>query len=147
LERFTILLFEPVESPYAGASGFASVAGGACTLRNDKGEWTLVAPGAVDVPTSTVNLEIECGTRDYAPKRLEIPCSTQGKREAVRQAEYFHNAVTGLLTLGASLVIGGAWSVATADQQVPDAPNPEECRYSWFKAPKLHVMLDRKRNP
>ena len=96
----------------------APVEGAVCRLANDRGNWTMVAPGSVAVATSPVDLSISCN-RDGEPpgymrgiarpapivsERLLAPGGTASLIDPVRhRAQAYPARVT--VVLGASGVV------------------------------------------
>jgi hypothetical protein len=78
-------------------SGGAIVNGARCELTNDKGSWSVMTPGAVDVLTSESPLQVTCQKEGYRKVKVSIGQQVDGQ-------------VIGDLGGLGKLVIGGAKS-------------------------------------
>ena len=54
------------------------VAGAACTLRNNKGEWYLTTPGTVSVHRSYDDINVKCAKDGYIANVGTVSSSTRG---------------------------------------------------------------------
>jgi len=57
-------------------SGDSDVAGATCKLSNPKGEWSMTAPGTVDVRRVNGDLQVECDKPGFEPGMQTIKASS-----------------------------------------------------------------------
>lgn len=107
--------------------------GAQCTATNDRGSWTVVTPGAVEVLRSAARLRVTCSREGYREGSVELDCisprANPGAAIAFQFALYTPAVVVVLPAAIAMLTIKGATALGRAAGSIP-AQEPEACVYS-----------------
>lgn len=120
--------------------------GAQCTATNDRGSWTLVTPGAVEVVSSMAHLRVACRREGYREAVVELRCVTARESEANRGKAIALQFA--LMTPAAAVVLPAAIVAATikgvgAARRAADgvAAEPEACAYG--AGSEVQVVMDR----
>lgn len=113
-------------------SDLQALPGAQCTATNDRGSWTVVTPGAVEVLRSASPLRVTCGREGYREASVELGCisprAIPGAAVAFRLALYTPAAVVVLPAAIAVLTVKAAAALGRAAGSIPPE-EPEVCVY------------------
>ena len=122
-----------------GSESPRELPGAQCTAGNDRGSWTLVTPGAMQVERSAARLRITCRLEGYREARVELPCisprtegAAGGAYAAMRFAAFSGPGAVILVPAGAIVgAIAGAMALGAAAGSLAaeGMPQPDVCAY------------------
>lgn len=85
------------------------VQGAQCTLRNDKGTWTVTTPAIVRVSRSSIALEVDCAKEGFRRAQQSEPCLAPGQSMSKReQTEMAFALITLPVAIAAAPLVPGA---------------------------------------
>ncbi|HET9578718.1 MAG TPA: hypothetical protein VFP44_12870 [Usitatibacter sp.] len=138
----------PLMRQGAASTRYQPLEGAACTLRNDRGAWTVVTPATANVELSSAKLVVECSREGFFTSRVAAPCLSERQRRTLSGANTAASLVAsagqaiaaaappvGLAVVGiaGAVAMGGAIGAATA------GPGMDTCNYS--PAGQVHVFM------
>lgn len=133
-----------------GSLGPEALSGAQCIASNDRGSWTFVAPGAVDVLRSAAPLRVTCRREGYRDASVELRCVTPRAEGAAGGAYALFQAAAlagpgAVVLVPAGVIVGvlaGAMAVGAAAGSVAAeaVPEPDICAYGAGR--EVQVYMD-----
>lgn len=91
----------------------------ACTASNDRGSWTIAAPGRLEVISSTAPLKISCSGIGYRESSIELKCRSP--------MSWTTGSAAWALTI---IPLGFLIGVPLAAAAIADTPDARDCLYT-----------------
>ncbi len=113
----------------------AALAGARCTASNDRGSWTVVTPGVLQVLRSSAPLVVICRHEGYRDERIEMRCVHPNARTAA--AAVWIASGTGIAAVVALPVAAVAGVLATSTADI--------CVYGGRGDARLEIVMTRNR--
>lgn len=102
-----------------------------CTATNDRGSWTIVTPGVLEVERSAAYLRITCRREGYREASVKLLCAVPGTQAADAVA------VASLVFPAAILILLPATAIGAAAAAKRDGGEPNYCLYGAGSAVQL----------
>lgn len=136
-----------------GTSSPQALPGAQCTATNDRGSWTLVTPGAVEVARSAAHLRVTCRREGYREAIVELRCITPraagaagGAYAGLQLAAFSGPAAVVVVPAGVivgaiagAVALGGAAGSLAAEV----TPEPDVCAYGAGSEVQVYMELAR----